>query len=259
MRKYILAAMLLILTSGAFAQIDSEYSDGQNHLGFNIGYSDAIMRQRTSTNDTLNSKANMQGLKVGMVYETNIIKGFGVQFGLNYTFGTKLGKAQSSDVSTVGKKKEDIFYHQAEMTIDWQYKFEVAKETYLLLYTGPSVEVGLGYYKRTLENKIDPTTKQLYEETTRQNYYKEYCPVRSGADPDGDGIADKLNRLNIAWGVGAGFQYKRYFIRGSYDFGIYNPYHDRIYNNYFTDGSDFHYRGRLDQWSIKIGMYLWQF
>lgn len=257
MRKYILAAMLLILTSGAFAQIQSSYSDGQNHVGFNIGYSDAILRERTSTKDTLNDKINLQGLKVGMVYETNIIKGFGVQFGLNYTFGTKLGKTQGSDVSTVGKKKDDLFYHQAEMTIDWQYKFEVAKETYMILYTGPTVEAGIGYYKKTLATKIDPVSKKPYDEISRINFYKQM--YSDNADPDADGITNKYNRLNIAWGVGAGFQYQRYFIRGSYDFGIYNPYHDRIYNNYYSDGSDYRYRGRLDQWSIKIGMYLWQF
>ena len=62
---------------------------------------------------------------------------------------------------------------------------------------------------------------------------------------------EALKRLNITWGVGAGFQYKRYFVRGSYDFGLINPYK----NIDFENGN--HTRGRLDQWSVKIGAYLW--
>jgi len=57
--------------------------------------------------------------------------------------------------------------------------------------------------------------------------------------------------LNITWGVGAGFQYRRYFLRGGYDFGLLNPY------KYTDFESGTHTHGRLDQWEIKIGMYLW--
>ena len=51
--------------------------------------------------------------------------------------------------------------------------------------------------------------------------------------------------------IGAGFQDKRYFLRGGYDFGLINPYK----NADFVNGN--HTRGRLDQWSIKLGVYLW--
>ena len=61
----------------------------------------------------------------------------------------------------------------------------------------------------------------------------------------------QFKRLNVTWGVGAAFQYKRYFLRGGYDFGLLNPHK---YADYTTG---IHSRGRLDQWSIKIGMFLW--
>jgi hypothetical protein len=62
---------------------------------------------------------------------------------------------------------------------------------------------------------------------------------------------DGFKRLNVTWGVGAGFQYKRYFLRGGYDFGLINPHKVADYS------TGVHSRGRLDQWSIKIGMYIW--
>jgi len=250
--------MLLLLTSGAFAQFQSEYSDGQNHIGFNLGYSDALMRERTGSKDSLNYKLSMQGFKAGLVYETTFVKGFGVQFGLNYTFGAKLGKKTAdSDVSTF-KGRDNYFIHQLEMPIDWQYKFEVAKETYVLVYTGPTIQVGLGFCKKSEKPTIVDGKPGTGVQKT--DYYKQrFDDGKGGNDKDQDGIEDRYKRLNITWGVGAGFQYKRYFLRAGYDFGIYNPYTDRIYNYSSDEMSNYYYRARLDQWSVKLGMYLWNF
>ena len=32
-----------------------------------------------------------------------------------------------------------ITYQELEVFVDWQYKFEIAKETYLILTTGPTI------------------------------------------------------------------------------------------------------------------------
>jgi hypothetical protein len=63
-----------------------------------------------------------------------------------------------------------------------------------------------------------------------------------------------LKRMNVTWGIGAGFQYERYFLRGGYDFGLINPYKAQS----FID-LDVNTRGRFDQWQIKLGMYIWEF
>ena len=63
---------------------------------------------------------------------------------------------------------------------------------------------------------------------------------------------DNLKVLNVTWGLGAGLQYQRYFVRGGYDFGIVNPYKEQMFA-----GHDIYTRGRFDQWQIKLGIYLW--
>lgn len=250
MKKYIIAAMLLIMGMGAFAQ---NYKDGEGtqHLGFNIGFSEPVLREKFNKEQEKFSSTKLPGIKAGLVYETSIIKGFGMQIGLNYTFGTKLGKLQSVTGSTTAKKKEDWFTHQIEIPIDWQYKFEVAKETWLVLYTGPTVDMGLGFSKRTTNRQINPATQKLEDKVSTLNLYKQ---MYSEVDYDQDGIDDRYRRLNITWGVGAGFQYQRYFLRGGYDFGIYNPYNDS-----FNNRTDVRRNGRFDEWSIKLGIYLWNF
>ena len=132
-------------------------------------------------------------------------------------------------------------FNEIELFVDWQYKFEVAKETYLMLYTGPTLQCGLSldvnhYLRNDLTDEVEP------------NRYSAY---------NTDVANEHLTRLNITWGVGAGFQYKRYFLRGGYDFGLINPYANKEFVDVLDQPTGRYTRGRLDQWSIKIGMYIW--
>ncbi|MBQ9340192.1 MAG: hypothetical protein IJS13_07670 [Paludibacteraceae bacterium] len=249
MRKTILFVMTLLTAVALYAE------EGEQNLGFNLGFSDVILRERSSAATTkLDSKSPLYGIKAGIVYQNTMIAGFGVQLGLNYTFGTHLGKPQPVDgnISTLLEKKTDWYYHQLEIPIDWQYQFEIAKETYLIIYTGPTLNVGLSLKRIDLEDKLKGnfyTGELITDRKEYQLYDKNY-------DADGDGNRDYF-RTNVMWGVGAGFRYKRYFLRGGYDFGITNPYRDRYFD--ISTGNQWRRKGRFDQWSIKLGIYLWQF
>lgn len=209
-------------------------------FGVQIGWAQPILRINDANHrDTLNNIVKMNGFKVGLVYDASYIAGFGSSMGINYTFGVYNDgwKTNNAYGMPYPRSRTMNTYHQLELFVDWQYKFEIAKETYLMLYTGPTIQCGIGFGMR-----VD---KQQYEdvpyETVRYDGYNNDVPDQ------------QFKRLNVTWGVGAGFQYRRYFLRGGYDFGLINPYK----NADFTTG--IHSRGRLDQWSIKIGMYLWYY
>ena len=211
-------------------------------FGFQISWAQPILRiNRPATsalNDSLKMAIKMKGFKVGVVYDASYIAGFGSTIGINYTFGVYTGKWRALGIySDFPRIRQHITYHQLELFVDWQYKFEIAKETYLMLYTGPTLQCGVDF-----DLHIDK--KDFYDDVTRQSSYDYY---QSSDDPD-----KLLKRINVTWGVGAGFQYKRYFLRGGYDFGLMNPYKNSDFN-----GEDKHTRGRLDQWNIRLGVYLW--
>lgn len=240
MKKHFLIAALLLCSLSLFAQ------EGSQNIGLYIGSANPILREQSSKIDTTLSHATkMPGFNVGLVYETTFIKGFGLQMGLNYTLGYQSGKWQSSSSSTINKTRDSYMLHQIKIPVEWQYKFCIAKQTYLLLYTGPTIEATLGYSRNRQIQNINPSTQKMETTSAITNMFT--------LDSDGDDKAD-YSRLNITWGVGGGFQYKRYFLRGGYDFGIMSPYKDRFHNTL-----DWYPKGRLDQWSIKLGMYLWQF
>mgnify|MGYP003440259281 FL=1 len=233
---------IMVLISAIVVTMTSMYAE--NYLGFQLGYARSITRLNAPSivsKETLNPTA-YNGLKVGLVYDATLIKGFGVTMGLNYTFGANITdwvKKVSTQPGPYPQVRSRGQYHQLEIPVDWQYKFEIAQKTWLMLYTGPTLQCGLAFkdkwYVRT-NTKSETILKEenIYSEQDMNDY--------------------ALNRLNVTWGIGAGFQYERYFLRGGYDFGLINPYKAQSFNN-----QDIHTRGRFDQWQIKLGMYLWEF
>ncbi len=237
-----------VLVLGVFAVMGYAQSLPQG-LGIQIGFAEPILRLNTPRSalkaDSLADKTVLNGLKVGVVYDASFVKGFGATIGVNYTFGAaKTSWTPKYTFSTTPQLRTYTWYHQAELTVDWQYKFEIAKETYLILYSGPSIQCAFALQNRTdtlaQQNRTD--TKELGEDITKGDKTSRFSTLR---------------RLNLTWGVGVGFQYQRYFIRGGYDFGLINPYKDTNFNRMGYD-LDRHTRGRLDQWNIRLGIYFWQ-
>ena len=238
MKKLFLSAILLIFVNALYAQ------EGTTNIGFNVGFAEPTEYYRPNNSTDKLSKNVTNGVKIGAIYETNLIKGFGVSMSLNYAFSANVGAYQPINAGMeFPQTKTDQYYHFLELPVDWQYKFLIAKHTYLGLYTGPTLQIGLSNnfvkYK-----KISKTASETAEVI---DAYK--------IDDDKDDIPD-YNRVNVTWGVGAVFQYKRYFIRGGYDFGIMPLYRDKYYN--LTSDSGWNRKGRLDQWQIKLGIYLWE-
>lgn len=227
--------MLMCLSLGAWA-----VEKPKQGFGFQIDWAQPILRINrpgpSALNDSLKMAIKMNGFKVGVVYDASYIAGFGSSIGINYTFGVYTSKWASQGIySEYPRIRQHITYHQLELFVDWQYKFEIAKETYLILYTGPTLQCGIDFDMR-VDRQMD------YDQQVEHFYYDGY---------KSDEQDESFKRLNVTWGVGAGFQYRRYFLRGGYDFGLMNPYKHADFSN------EKHTRGRLDQWNIRLGVYLW--
>lgn len=247
MKKGFVTVLLVCLAVSAFA-VELLPKQG---LGIQVGWAQPILRLNSPNNpsnakDSLSIKIAMKGVKIGVVYDGSIIAGFGTSIGLNYTFAAYNSgwKADNMYGMDYPRRRQMLTYHELELCVDWQYKFEVAKETYLIVYSGPTIQCGLAFdmrsdFQKDFDNEV--------EAKRYSGYHME----------EGDNENEHLSRLNITWGVGAGFQYKRYFLRGSYDFGLINPYANREFVDALGNSLDRYTRGRFDQWSIKIGMYLW--
>ena len=247
MNKGILTLMAMCLALSASA-VDLP----KQGFGIQIGWAQPIIRLNSPSTaypkDSLVNTVKLNGFKVGLVYDASYIAGFGSSMGINYTFGASNGGwKQKYAFKEYPYERQMITYHEIEVFVDWQYKFEVAKETYLMLYTGPTIQCGLGMNMRIDEKEQDIITGEITT-TYGLHRYSSYTT---------DNHNEVLKRLNITWGVGAGFQYKRYFLRGGYDFGLINPHKNAQFVDAAGETMDRNTRGRLDQWSIKIGMYLW--
>ena len=241
MKKIFVTLVWMCVTLGVWAA-----DVPKQGFGVQVGWAQPILRVNSPGNpsnakDSLTQHIKMNGFKVGVVYDGSFLKGFGSSIGINYTFAMHNGGWQAENMyNDYPKSRNLITYHAIELFVDWQYKFEIAKETYVMLYSGPTIQCGLLFDMRKDRKLEDLYTGEITTVIGNRN--------SAFTTQEND---EALKRLNITWGVGAGFQYKRYFVRGSYDFGLINPYK----NIDFENGN--HTRGRLDQWSVKIGAYLW--
>lgn len=217
-------------------------ASAQDYFGVQLGFAQPIARLNTPTTKTSLFPTSYNGFKVGLVYDATIIKGFGVSMGLNYTFGNHTSAWKQVGTLPYPQERTTGQYHQLEIPIDWQYKFEIAKRTWIILYTGPTLQCGLDL------------TSKLY----KTNNGKEITLEKDNSFYSEDMKDKELKRINVTWGLGAGFQYDRYFLRGGYDFGLINPYKASQFDYTDTNGGHPRTRGRFDQWQIKVGIYLWQ-
>lgn len=238
MKKNLVMMLMLLLASTAMIQ-------AQDGLSVQLGFASPTFRLNSPV---LEDKAKLEttalnGFRVAIAYDASFYKGLGVMMGIDYTISGNHTKWES--VSTYGeypRSRTRNVLNQAEIFVDWQYKFEVAMKTYLIVYTGPTVQWNINMRQTEYTQNFvgDDGTKKIvnvlqYNNEKMQKYYQRY---------------------NVTWGVGLGFQYERYFIRGGYDFGLINPYH---FDNFDKIGyPDRNTRGRLDQWQVKVGVYLWE-
>lgn len=241
--KRIVGTITMLLWIGAvFAQTLPQ------GMGIQIGFAEPILRlnspSQSMSKDSLANTTIMNGLKVGLVYDATFVKGFGSSIGINYTFAMgQTNWTRQSAISEYPQWRSRSTYHQIEVFVDWQYKFEIAKETYIILYSGPTIQCALSMNERTY------VKDQFGKEENKSSI--------SLFDYDDAELSKDFNRLNVTWGVGVGFQYQRYFLRGGYDFGLINPYKKANFNEMGID-IDRRTRGRLDQWNIRLGIYLWE-
>lgn len=215
-------------------------AENKQYVGVQVGFTQPVSRLNLPTNmdlKTLNPTI-YNGLKVGLVYDATIVKGFGYTIGINYTYGGNHTEWKNNNAVSTAQSRYKNQLHQLELIVDWQYKFEIAQDTWLILYSGPTIQCGLAFSESKYE-RLGPTSTEEFK--SKSNLYTNETKY-------------PFKRLNVTWGVGAGFQYERYFLRGGYDFGIINPYQSQMFEGY-----DVYTRGRFDQWQIKLGVYLWEF
>lgn len=245
MKKVFLCTLLISVVTLTYAQ--------RSALGLEFGFAQTDYRVNSPDPNADPSQLNLtalNGFKLGFVWDVTYIKGFGSTIGLRYTYGTKLTSWEPVDPNQLAKyplAKDRFNYNQLELVVDWQYKFEIAGNTYLILTTGPSIQVGIERKDYLyIDNGIGETVES---KVSRYDYSED--------------LSKAYNRVNIGWGIGAGFQYDRFYIRGGYDFGLLNPYKIKDFTEsplyeHAYNGDSRYTRGRLDQWHIRLGFYFMQ-
>lgn len=254
--KKIVLLVLTMVTSWTMVKAEVTHA-----IGLQVGFERQLyMLNSPSSKDSKThlNKEPLNGAKLGFVYEATFIKGFGLYTALNYSFTGHTSNwafIEVPDKGVPGRYTPSYRYeykykaeaHTLDLNLEFQYKFEIAGNTYLTLLTGPSAQFIAKYDAKDFFR--DNITG---EETGKAPIYV----IGYNADE----MEKYYKRWNVSWGVGAGFQYDRYYLRFTYNFGLVNPYTKDAFKDMDIpyDCGDRLTRGRLDDWSIRLGVFLWR-
>ncbi len=246
---------------GCLACAAAVHAEATHSVGLQLGFDRQLYRlnapSRFEEDKTKLDITQLNGAKIGFVYETAWECGVGIFTAINYSFTghrrpweeyayTPAGEPTPYKLFEYSAKSEA---HTLELNLEAEYKWEIAGNTYLIFHTGPSFQ-GIAKY----EAKDFFRLKGSEEEQTMPVHVFGY---------NAEDMAQWYKRWNITWGIGAGFQYKRYFIRGGYNFGLVNPYKIQTFGAAGFEAVGSHElddritRGRFDNWCVKLGIFLW--
>lgn len=264
----------IVLVSLLAAAMLAHAADVEQSVGLQFGFDRHLYRMNAPTQSGAEkkdlSKNPLNGGKIGFVYDVTFYKGLGLFLGFNYSYTMHSSQWGTTSYSSKGTPAKwdfiDYRYKAEEHMLDWnvhlQYKFEIAGGTYLGMYAGPSVQYIAQYRSRDYFRSSDGTEIVPTQRILAFNYNTE-------------DIAPYYKNYNVSFGLGAMFQYKSYYIRGGYDFGLINPYKVSTFGEVTIENSkgvpypiftkedgkmpdDRLTRGRMDSWFVTLGVFVWQ-
>lgn len=184
MKKFfstLLAASLMLLGTQAFAQ-----------MSVNAGYLNSTLK-------TSNTSDNANGAYAGVSFNIPIAGGLAVAPGVYYSL---LTSKETASLGSVFTGSGTFMEHAVNVPVYLNYGIDLARDTKVFLFGGPTVQYGLAS-----QVKYDANVAGVSGSKTFNNYDD-----------------DDFNRLNVYLGGGLGFQVSALQITVGYDYGMMNQY-----------------------------------
>ena len=183
----LLAASLMLLGTQAFAQ-----------MSVNAGYLNSTQSFANSNSKSINSN----GAYAGVSFNIPLAGGFAVAPGVYYSMITNKSGGAGTILGIPASASSTFMEHAVNVPVYFNYGMDLARDTNIFLYAGPTVQYGLA---STL--KYDANVLGISGSTTSDNYKN-----------------TNYNRMNVYLGGGIGFHVSAIQITVGYDYGMMNLY-----------------------------------
>jgi len=147
------------------------------------------------------------GGRIGVNAEFALKNNFSLLTGVLYSVVYSSQKQYYTSSDSVSYK---TFNHSIDIPVRLNYTIAINKNLKVFGFAGPNLNIGL-FQPRTTNAVISTTTAALIES---QGYT---VPTSGTEDLYKDAL---INRINFQMGAGGGVQWKKYILKGGYDFGI---------------------------------------
>jgi hypothetical protein len=190
--KSTLKIYLLVLFLGVFCSIKA-----QTIYRFEAGYTNPDRYGKGVSSTYFN------GLRIGGTAELKLKKNFSLLTGVLYSvvYSNKLqGYRDTMSVRYM------TYGHFLDIPLRLTYTYPLSKDLKVFGYAGPNLNIGLSQFQGRVSTLDSTMIKYTGIQTGSVDLYKKSI----------------LYRLNLQVGLGGGVQWKKYLIKGGYDWGILN-------------------------------------
>jgi len=165
-----------------------------------IGYNNPVRKGANFSSTYFN------GIQVGGTAEYDLKNNLSLLTGVlyNFVYSDKLQKYPNSTSA-----KYVSYGHFLDIPLHVTYTYPFSKSLKAFGYAGPNINIGLFQNMNITSTLTYDPSSPYYVQPRSINVY--------GSDP-----VYQLNRLNLQIGVGAGVKWKKYQLKGGYNFGINN-------------------------------------
>ena len=190
MKKFfstLLAASLMLLGTQAFAQ-----------MSVNAGYLNSTQSFANSNTKSVNSN----GAYAGVSFNIPLAGAVSVAPGVYYSMITNKSGGAGTILGIPASASSTFMEHAINVPVYFNYGLDLARDTNIFLYAGPTVQYGLSSTTKLAGGVGEISADRVYDNYKDADY----------------------NRLNVYLGGGIGFKVSKILVSVGYDYGMMNLY-----------------------------------
>lgn len=204
--KAILIVAMVAVSAGVSAQ-----------LSVNAGYANSATTVKAGS--TSNTADGVNGVTAGVGYDMNVQGGFGLFWGLNYTYAWNKEEGTFWGITGTSNSVD----HYLDVPVRLTFGLPITDAFKVFAFGGP---------------------KFVYALAGKTTYSLSSGESSASSEPSDHYKDTDLSRFDIKLGLGAGVQFSNIIVKGGYDWGMLNQYTGDIDD----------YSSKINQFYVTLGV-----
>ncbi len=201
-----------IADNSFFDPTHKEKVEEEYHFGVDYRIEVGFAQNQQRTKNLSFPDMYLHGARIGATFDFRLPKHFSIETGVLYTilYGRQQQHWRSVDAPSLQVEylQHRVLEHNITIPVRCYYTIPLWQQLNMFFFGGPQFNIGLAETDYIQPHLSDVTRIWMESQGIHTSKY--------------DRMAEDLKHTNVQMGVGMGFEWDRYRLKGGYDFGLNN-------------------------------------